>query len=233
MKIIQITYEITLDIDTEFLYKKSNGEMDSLTQDEIEEIEEQNSFFTELMNRFESSVKKEKIIYTIGPKTIRCDRIFQKPEFNVKTRFEIIDNVDRISKTYVEKQNGEINIYEINLDRSNYAKAEFEYAIKEYENDTKVIQGYLCHKLIVDEIIKFKKDGRIENNRFECYVTNEINFPLDLLGLSKRVTEKCPLELKYFKLDRGSSTQLFKATSIENIVEEDYLKLPDRFKKEN
>ncbi|MEQ8706432.1 MAG: hypothetical protein RIC19_21045 [Phaeodactylibacter sp.] len=133
-----------------------------------------------------------------------------------------IDIQKRVKKTYFTDENGDKMIREESMNSEQSELIEYEY--KRVETDTRIIQGYECHRIELKEVSK--KEGEDKEERFyTLYVTKEINLPAHLiLELATPIIDECPLYVEMTDLWNDKQMTIMEAEEISRIVSESVLK---------
>jgi hypothetical protein len=88
------------------------------------------------------------------------------------------------------------------------------HSVSENQNDTKVISGYLCHKVHIEsKQIDDEEMGFI--TLYDMYVTKEINLPVhSLLNIGENLKDYFPLEITITTLAFDAPKEFFKVKFI-------------------
>ncbi|MFK7809219.1 MAG: DUF4412 domain-containing protein, partial [Saprospiraceae bacterium] len=200
-------FQLTYNQDVFFKRKDENYENfidkdNSLNDEEREEKKQTIKEGNILLKRIAENARKTIYKFTIGAQKIRVERIFPNKEHGIKETFQIIDKEKRNQKTYKLTDENEIQLYSSSLNRSKEFEFKFDYDLETKKDDTKIILGFKCHKIIIKERCHDLKNDILDENTIECYVTEKIDFPLHYLGfISKPITKLCALEMTIYRLN--------------------------------
>ncbi len=149
------------------------------------------------------------------PTTIHIDVINDSIWRYVKEDDKQIGDYYRIDTSgkmyYHAKINKKIIYREYDLFNSND-----KYLITEKLNETKLISGYLCHKVLIERQ-EFDENGEKEFiSNYEMYVTKDINLPVHaLLNISENLKNYFPLEIRVTTFAFDIPQEFYKVKYIE------------------
>lgn len=190
---------------------------------------ESEKFDKEFKELWKERLEKEKaqiFTYTFNDKIIRYERNMHQSE----NEFIILDPKTAVmSRFYTDKENKpKVSKMSYHSDSNDW---KINYKIDSFESETKIILGYECYKMIVEqERINEKENWNIKNI-YEIFVTEELNLPVRLvIPLWRPVLDLCALEIKTTNLETPNSYQIERAFEIEKGIDEKEIQLPNIFK---
>lgn len=97
----------------------------------------------------------------------------------------------------LQKNSGVLNYYDktksVNYRKFDLLALQDSYDVIEDRNNTKLIKGFICHKLI---LIRKNSQSDLGDTMYSMYVTNQIDLPIhSVTNLSKLIPHTFPLEI--------------------------------------
>ncbi len=131
-------------------------------------------------------------------------------------RYILSEDQSISSKFMIRKNDGILHYYDssgrILHNKHNLFVDENKFIIKEDKSDSKLIQGFNCHKLVLTII---NPENDLGNTIYEMYVTNKIDLPVHaVLNVTALIPKSFPLYIKISEENLPGFIEIYEIVSV-------------------
>ncbi len=237
-EIIQIKYGQQLCIRVEDLQdelEETDSEMEFESEEERllfeqDRIEEE-QFSGDWLKFWKERIEKENrqiFTYTFDGARIKCERdLYNYPEDYML----IVPQSGVMLQFYKDEKHNDEKLAEHNLHHDPASSGwEIEYKIEAFESEKKMILGYECYKILIEQTRRNEEENWLYRNRYELFVTDKINLPARLvIPLWEPVTDLCALQIKDIDMRKPDWCAIKYAIEIRKDIQESEIELPKEY----